>query len=197
MDLAHMWRGKPWRVLSLHGGRPQGPGQGMGPDSAQVRGPRALGTPALSGGAGRVAMSPSEELGRPDHCYQHNSSTPKHTLHEAPLSVTGGWRGHGPGCPHEGRGRGEGCGLPGTWSSSPHLRTGAHLGLVRCIINSTPPSGIIGWLGARGEQVQLCEGCGCPGSSLGCLRGIQECPERTKVRGAGAGSVGVPSAPGG
>lgn len=103
-----------------------------------------------------MAVSPSEELGSPDHRCQHNSSTPKHTLHEAPLSVTGGWRGHGPGRPQEGRERGEGSGLPGTWSSSPHLRTGAHLGLVRCIINSTPTlwyNRVARWLRGAGVAV--------------------------------------------
>lgn len=57
----------------------RGQGQDMGPDNAQVHGPKALGTAAFSGGAGQEAMSPSGELTSADHCCQHSSSPTRGT----------------------------------------------------------------------------------------------------------------------
>ena len=128
-DPAHTWRERPWQVLSLRGGRAQGTGAGTWCQTQpRYVAPRPWALQPSHEEQGRclcgVAMSPPQRWtglqssGGADHGCKYNSTTSKHTLHEAPVSVTGGWRGTQP------------C-APSSWSEGGEvLRAARHLQLV-------------------------------------------------------------------
>lgn len=189
LDMVHMWRKGRGECCPHTVANPMGQGQGMGPESAQVRGPRALQPsqelgrwPCPPQGSSGVQIAAGSQLQHPNTHPPWGSPVPDRKA-----------EGTEPRHPQGGRGA-QGChsheAHPLTWELL--LHTWGSLGALSTL---PPPSGITGRLlvlGGAGRVVW-----GMEMLQLSVPEGRRECPERTATwrgaggRGAREGSGGV------